>query len=231
MDGRGRWMDNIFIERLWRSMKYEEVHLKGYADAREARAGIGSMDHLLQFAAPAPGDEQPDADGGVARGYRGGAGAVDMPGQRKRVAHIPTARSRRSLSLRDRKESRAAAPPINKPHQAVPLRGSISLRSDGSPPITRITIPACRAQYPGRPNRCICQFLPCSHGLPQVRDGSASASTFSRPARTSLTLRPTGSLNRPRRPLSRGFGPAGYPTEPLVSFQTNRQLSGWNLPP
>ena len=29
MDGRGRFMDNIFIERLWRSIKYEEVHLKG----------------------------------------------------------------------------------------------------------------------------------------------------------------------------------------------------------
>ena len=42
MDGRGRFMDNIFIERLWRSIKYEEVHLKAYVDGREARAGIGS---------------------------------------------------------------------------------------------------------------------------------------------------------------------------------------------
>ena len=42
MDGRGRWMDNVFIERLWRSLKYEEVYLKGYADGREARAGIGA---------------------------------------------------------------------------------------------------------------------------------------------------------------------------------------------
>ena len=41
MDGRGRFMDNIFIERLWRSIKYEEVHLKAHADGREARAGIG----------------------------------------------------------------------------------------------------------------------------------------------------------------------------------------------
>lgn len=40
MDGRGRWMDNIFIERLWRSLKYEEVYLKGYADAAEARSAI-----------------------------------------------------------------------------------------------------------------------------------------------------------------------------------------------
>ena len=42
MDGRGRWLDHVFIERLWRSLKYEEVYLKGYADGREARAGIGS---------------------------------------------------------------------------------------------------------------------------------------------------------------------------------------------
>jgi putative transposase len=42
MDGRGRWMDNVFIERLWRSLKHEDVYLKGYADGREARARIGS---------------------------------------------------------------------------------------------------------------------------------------------------------------------------------------------
>jgi putative transposase len=41
MDGRGRWMDNVFIERLWRSLKHEGVYLKGYADGREARLGIG----------------------------------------------------------------------------------------------------------------------------------------------------------------------------------------------
>ena len=31
MDGRGRWIDNVFIERLWRSLNYEDVYLKGYA--------------------------------------------------------------------------------------------------------------------------------------------------------------------------------------------------------
>ncbi len=41
MDGRGRWIDNVFIERLWRSLKYEGIYLKGYADGREAKAGIG----------------------------------------------------------------------------------------------------------------------------------------------------------------------------------------------
>jgi putative transposase len=42
MDGRGRWMDNVFIERLWRSLKHEDIYLKSYADGREARTGIAA---------------------------------------------------------------------------------------------------------------------------------------------------------------------------------------------
>ncbi len=41
MDGRGRWMDNVFIERLWRSLKYECVYLNAFETGSEARAGIG----------------------------------------------------------------------------------------------------------------------------------------------------------------------------------------------
>ena len=41
MDGRGRWLDNVFVERLWRSLKCEEVHLKAYANGLAARSGIG----------------------------------------------------------------------------------------------------------------------------------------------------------------------------------------------
>lgn len=41
MDGRGRFLDNIFVERLWRSLKYEEVFTKAYATVAEARSGIG----------------------------------------------------------------------------------------------------------------------------------------------------------------------------------------------
>ena len=46
MDGKGRWVDNVFVERLWRSLKYEEVYLKGYASVAEARASIS---HYLDF--------------------------------------------------------------------------------------------------------------------------------------------------------------------------------------
>uniref|UniRef100_UPI001F5A03E8 integrase core domain-containing protein n=1 Tax=Sphingomonas sp. CROZ-RG-20F-R02-07 TaxID=2914832 RepID=UPI001F5A03E8 len=41
MDGKGCWRDNVFVERLWRSVKYEEVYLHAYASVPEARAGIG----------------------------------------------------------------------------------------------------------------------------------------------------------------------------------------------
>ncbi len=46
MDGKGRWMDNVFIERLWRSLKYEEVYLKAYDTIADARTGIGEW---IQF--------------------------------------------------------------------------------------------------------------------------------------------------------------------------------------
>jgi putative transposase len=42
MDGRGRWLDNVFIERLWRSVKYEEVYLKAYESIPEARKELAA---------------------------------------------------------------------------------------------------------------------------------------------------------------------------------------------
>ena len=42
MDGKGSYSDNLFIERLWRTVKYEEVYLKAYQDAGDARAGLGN---------------------------------------------------------------------------------------------------------------------------------------------------------------------------------------------
>jgi putative transposase len=69
MDERGRWMDNVFIERLWRSLMHEDIYLKGYTDGREARAGIARI-----------GRSRTGHDGGMARRRAGslGAQAVDM---------------------------------------------------------------------------------------------------------------------------------------------------------
>jgi putative transposase len=49
MDGKGRALDNIFTERLWRTVKYEEVYLKDYASPREARIGIGEYLHFYNY--------------------------------------------------------------------------------------------------------------------------------------------------------------------------------------
>jgi putative transposase len=54
MDGKGRCMDNIFIERLWRSLKYENVYLHAYASVPEARAGIGAWLHFYNAVSYCP---------------------------------------------------------------------------------------------------------------------------------------------------------------------------------
>jgi putative transposase len=41
MDGKGAWRDNVFVERLWRSVKYEEVYLRAYDSVSDARASLG----------------------------------------------------------------------------------------------------------------------------------------------------------------------------------------------
>ena len=51
MDGKGAWRDNVFVERLWRSLKYEEVYLKAYDTVAEARA---SLSRYLDFFNPTP---------------------------------------------------------------------------------------------------------------------------------------------------------------------------------
>ena len=40
MDGKGRWVDNVFVERLWRSVKYEDVYLRAYETPRQLREGL-----------------------------------------------------------------------------------------------------------------------------------------------------------------------------------------------
>lgn len=70
MDGRGRCFDNIFVERLWRSLKYEEVYLKDYGSVAEARASIAGYFQFYNFERPHQSlDYQTPA--GI---YRGGTG-------------------------------------------------------------------------------------------------------------------------------------------------------------
>ena len=93
MDGRGRFLDNIFIERLWRSIKYEEIHLKAYADGCEARAGIGSWMEFYNTRRPhqAMNNQMPMAvwRAGMDK-IEAAASAVDMPLCLDNATALPT---------------------------------------------------------------------------------------------------------------------------------------------
>jgi putative transposase len=52
MDGKGSWRDNVFVERLWRSVKYEEVYLRAYESVAQARASIVSYLHFYNSRRP-----------------------------------------------------------------------------------------------------------------------------------------------------------------------------------
>ena len=65
MDGRGRWMDNVFIERLWRSLKYECVYLNAFETGSELRAGLGRWITYLQRPATALGSLRAKPGGGL----------------------------------------------------------------------------------------------------------------------------------------------------------------------
>ena len=61
MDGKGSYNDNLFIERLWRTVKYEEVYLKAYQDSRDARTDLGNYFHFYNTERPhqTPGYKTP----------------------------------------------------------------------------------------------------------------------------------------------------------------------------
>jgi putative transposase len=62
MDGKGRWIDNVFVERLWRSVKYEEVYLKAYETLTEARQALSSYFAMYNTRRPHQMDNRtPDA--------------------------------------------------------------------------------------------------------------------------------------------------------------------------
>ncbi len=62
MDGKGSWRDNVFVERVWRSIKYEEVYLKAYESVSHARRSIGEYISLYNRKRPhsSLADQTPD---------------------------------------------------------------------------------------------------------------------------------------------------------------------------
>jgi hypothetical protein len=112
-------------------------------------------------------------------------------------------------------------------------------RRRGRDPHARAGLPS----YPRHPSGVPCPLprwtaagasvgcFPATCSLPRNSDGSASTTSLSRPAQASLALRPVGSLDRPRRPSSRGFSLPGCPDRPLVSYQIIPGLESFDLWP
>ena len=103
--------------------------------------------------------------------------------------------------------------------------------STGSPPITQITFPACRAHYPGGPGRCLSVSSLSARPSPVNRRVGIHNFTFG--ACSSFTRVTACRIACPpkRRTLSRGFDPASYPTVPLGSYHVSPTTTWWILLP
>src|ERR1019366_3543522 len=89
MDGKGAWRDNVFVERLWRSVKYEEVYLKAYDSVSDARASIGrgaSFTNRKQLGAYAGLAPTPWQSGSVA--HEQGVSKAGNPRLRTRIIQL-----------------------------------------------------------------------------------------------------------------------------------------------
>ena len=113
MDGKGRYADNIFVERLWRTVKYEEVYLKAYGDAKEARRELGAYFRFYN-------DQRPHQ----ALGYRTPAEvyhqAMNVQGGRRRKGGVH--RNRREYHWQGQRDSRLIPPrscPTDRVHLTV----------------------------------------------------------------------------------------------------------------
>lgn len=111
MDGRGRALDNVFVERLWRSVKYEEVYLKDYASGAECQAGLAAYlkfycearpHQALNYRTPlevyrgdraGQGAQRKGVGEGSCRGHRNGLGSATRPVAALLAAPLRPARS------------------------------------------------------------------------------------------------------------------------------------------
>jgi putative transposase len=88
MDGRGRALDNIFVERLWRSLKYEDIYLKGYADMGELLIGLTQYFAFYNTERPHQSLAYSTPDSIYESGQGGGAKIVDKYGKEEKPEAI-----------------------------------------------------------------------------------------------------------------------------------------------
>ena len=90
MDGRGRAFDNIFVERLWRNVKYEDVYLNGYATMGELMVGLGKYFLLYNTERPHQSLDYKTPDSVYASASGGGALIIDKFAERQKNADPKT---------------------------------------------------------------------------------------------------------------------------------------------
>lgn len=98
MDGRGRALDNIFIERLWRSVKHEDLYLKGYGTAVELKQGVAAYFRLYNTERPHQSLGYKTPDEVYASGIGGGASIADKFSEKHSSDGSPEAKQQQSAA-------------------------------------------------------------------------------------------------------------------------------------
>ncbi len=99
MDGRGRALDNIFVERLWRSVKYEDIYLKGYACMGELLIGLSEYFTFYNGERPHQSLSNQTPNGVYESGQGGGAMIVDRFSKEKSVPEVTTESGQRRAAV------------------------------------------------------------------------------------------------------------------------------------
>ena len=125
MDGRGRAFDNIFVERLWRSVKHEDVYLKGYVSMSELLLGLTEYFAFYNGERPhqSLGQQRPDVVYRSATG--GGAMIVDKFGGAVEEAPVSLRSTGASSTAEARSENTATAESKAKPGQRRPAASEV----------------------------------------------------------------------------------------------------------
>ena len=125
MDGRGRAFDNIFVERLWRSVKHEDVYLKGYASMGELMVGLSEYFAFYNGERPhqSLGQKTPDVVYRTAVG--GGAVIVDKFPRAVEESPVPLRSTGNSSTAKTRSKAKSASTPEAKPGQRRPAASKV----------------------------------------------------------------------------------------------------------
>ena len=117
MDGRGRAFDNIFVERLWRSLKYEDVYLKGYASMGELMVGLAEYFAFYNGERPHQSLEQQTPDVVYRTAIGGGAMIVDKFGGAVEAPPVPLRSTGGASTAKEKPQATATTKAKTKPGQ------------------------------------------------------------------------------------------------------------------